>query len=93
MEDIEQHGGLGGKTFFLFEEHSTDIMKTENDNTVAISDYMFYSIFFPGEVEGVVIEVANVDVRHSQQGRLKFLLLCHLYINNSSVQKFSLLFC
>ena len=46
MEDIEQHGGLGGKTFFLFKEHSTDIMKTENDNAVAISDYMFYLIFF-----------------------------------------------
>ena len=50
MEDIEQHGGLGGKTFFLFKEHSTDIMKTENDNIVAISDYMLYfNIFFKGK--------------------------------------------
>ena len=36
MEDIEQHGGLGGKTFFLI----------VNDNTVAMSDYMFYLLFF-----------------------------------------------
>ena len=41
MEDIEQHGGLGGKTFFPSSEHSTDT-KTVNDNTVAISDYIFY---------------------------------------------------
>ena len=94
MEDIEQHGGMGGTTFFSFSEPSTDIMKTENDNTVVISEYMFYlPFFFQGVVEGVVIEVANVDVRHPQQGRLKFLLSCHLYIKKSSVLKFSLQFC
>ena len=38
------------------------------------SDYMFYLLFFQGEVKGVVIELAHVDVRHPQQGRLKFLL-------------------
>ena len=65
-------------------------MKTENDNTVVISDYMFYLPFF---FQGVVIEVAHVDERHPQQGRLKFLLSCHLYIKNSSVLKFSLQFC
>ena len=55
---------------------------------------MFYlPFFFQGVVEGVVIEVANVDVRHPQQGRLKFLLSCHLYIKKSSVLKFSLQFC
>ena len=42
MEDIEQHGGLGGKTFFPSSEHSMDIMKIVNDNTVAMSDYIFY---------------------------------------------------
>ena len=72
MEDIEQHGGLGGKTFFPSSEHSTDIMKTVNDNTVAMSDYIYY--FLQGEAEGIVIELAHVDVRHPQQGRLKFLL-------------------
>ena len=41
MEDIEQHGGLGGKTFFPSSEHRTD-MKTVSDNIVAISDYIFY---------------------------------------------------
>ena len=72
MEDIEQHGGLGGKTFFPSSEHRTD-MKTVSDNIVAISDYIFYWQF-QGKVEGVVIELAHVDVRHPQQGRLKFLL-------------------
>ena len=73
MEDIERHGGLGGKTFFPSSEHSTD-MKTVNDNIVAISDYIFYVYFFQGEAEGVVIELAHIDVSHPQQGRLKFLL-------------------
>ena len=74
MEDIEQHGGLGGKKFFPSSEHSTDIMKTVNDNTVAMSEYIFYLLFLQGEAEGIVIELAHVDVRHPQQGRLKFLL-------------------
>ena len=73
MEDIEQHGGLGGKTFFPSGEHSTD-MKTVNDNTVQSLTIFFINYFFQGEVEGVVIELAHVDVRHPQQGRLKFLL-------------------
>ena len=73
MEDIEQHGGLGGKTFFPSSEHRTD-MKTVSDNIVAISDYIFYVYFFQGEAEGVVIELAHIDVSHPQQGRLKFLL-------------------
>ena len=46
MEDIEQHGGLGGKTFFPSRENSTDIMKTVNGNTVAMCDYIFYLLFF-----------------------------------------------
>ena len=45
MGDIEQHGVLGGKTFFPSSEHSTDITKTANDNIVAISDYIFYVLW------------------------------------------------
>ena len=45
-----------------------------NDNTVAISDDIFYVYFLQGEAEGVVIEMAHIDVRHPQQGRLKFIL-------------------
>ena len=52
MEDIEQHGGLGGKTFFPSSEHSTDIMKTVNDNTVAMSEYIFYLLFFTRRSRG-----------------------------------------
>ena len=74
MGDIEQHGVFGGKTFFPSSEHSTDITKTANDNIVAISDYIFYVYFFQGEAEGVVIELAHIDVSHPQQGRPKFLL-------------------
>ena len=48
MGDIEQHGGLGGKTFFPSSEHSTD-MKTVNDNIVAISDYILIFTFFKGK--------------------------------------------
>ena len=50
MGDIEQHGVLGGKTFFFpSSEHSTD-MKTVNDNIVAISDYyIFIFTFFKGK--------------------------------------------
>ena len=60
--------------FFPSSEHSADIMKTVNDNIVAISDYIFYVYFFQGEAEGVVIELAHIDVSHPQQGRPKFLL-------------------
>ena len=48
MEDIEQHGGLGGKTFFPSSEHSTD-MKTVNDNTVQSLTIFFITIFFKGK--------------------------------------------
>ena len=34
----------------------------------------FIYYFFQGDVKDVVIELAHVDVRHPQQGRLKFLL-------------------
>ena len=75
MEDIEQHGSLGGKTFFLLENTVRTSWKLwMNDNTVAISDDIFYVYFLQGEAEGVVIEMAHIDVRHPQQGRLKFLL-------------------
>ena len=50
------------------------LVKTANDNIVAISDYIFYVYFFQGEAEGVVIELAHIDVSHPQQGRPKFLL-------------------
>ena len=73
MEDIERHGGLGGKTFFPSSEHSTD-MKTVMTTQWQSLTIFFIKYFFQGEVEGVVIELAHVDVRHPQQGRLKFLL-------------------
>ena len=50
MGDIEQHGVLGGKTFFTSSEHSTDIMKNVNDNIVAISDYILIFTFFKGKL-------------------------------------------
>ena len=49
-------------------------MKTVNDNIVAISGYIFYVYFFQGEAEVAVIELADIDVNHPQQGRPKFLL-------------------
>ena len=57
-----------------FGTKNPDITKTAIDNIVAISDYIFYVYFFQGEAEGVVIELAHIDVSHPQQGRLKFLL-------------------
>ena len=60
------------RQFFLSSEHSMD-MKTVNDNTVQSLTIYFLLTIFLGEVEGVVIELTHVDVRHPQQGRLKFL--------------------
>ena len=63
------------RQFFLLENTVRTSWKLwMNDNTVAISDDISYVYFLQGEAEGVVIEMAHIDVRHPQQGRLKFLL-------------------